>query len=42
MKERVIDVLKIVLIIILFPLFLREFGKYIDELYDQDMYSGGE
>lgn len=35
------NVLKIVLIIILFPFVIAEMGKYIDDIYDDDMYYGG-
>ena len=42
MKDKVIYVLKIIIIIVMFPLFLRELGKYVDEIYDENSYSGGD
>ncbi len=42
MKDKVIYVLKIIIIIAMFPLFLRELGYYVDEIYDENSYSGGD
>lgn len=42
MKERVVYVLKMIVIIILFPLFLAELGRFIDDLYDPEDYGGGD
>lgn len=42
MKERVVYVLKMIVIIILFPLFLAELGRFTDDLYNPYDYDGGE
>lgn len=41
MIKRVVYVLKIIVIIVLFPFFLMEIGRYVDDIYDNDMYWGG-
>ena len=42
MKDRVINALRIIAIILLFPLFLVELGRFIDDMYDPTMYGGGD
>jgi len=42
MKDKVIYVLKIIIIIVMFPCFLRELGRFVDDVYDENYYGGGD